>query len=320
MIRAFFSFVRLAKVILLTNKKKTNQLYIELNEVLKPYGYNLTDNQKKRIWFYTAQSAITNHWFSQLREFSPTAAEVKNALYLGAFNPIADDLMDENKITFEELKNIDIESSSNAILYQYLYNKLRPLQLNNKLFNAYFKKAHLAQNESLKQLDRKLLTNDELKEISCNKGGFYTMLYRTILENKPVAGEEEAIYTLGSILQLLNDLFDLHKDFHNSVQTLATNTADIHFMRSELENLEFTFKEQFLALEYPKSAIRKSYTSIMAIVTRGHVALDYYEKLQGDDSNLKIEEYERKPLIVDMEKPKNIWLNLKFAARATRSL
>jgi hypothetical protein len=56
----------------------------------------------------------------------------------------------------------------------------------------------------------------------------------------------------------------------------------------------------------------------MAIVTRGHVALAHYRKLQGEATTLDIAAYQRKPLIVDMEKLGNIWRNLKATKCALR--
>ena len=310
MLRTFVAFVKLAQVILISNKLKTNKLFSELNQELSKFGFELSEAQRKRIFFYTAQSAITNHWFSQLRGFKPTASEAKNAIYLGAFTPIADDLMDGQNITFEALLAQKKTDTSDAVLFAYLYDKLQASFIGNPQFESYFVKAHEAQNESLKQLCKTKLTTDQLKLISYNKGGFYTLLYRMVLSNKPVPNEEEAIYTLGAIMQLLNDLFDMHKDYHNKSQTLVTSTADLAFVKSQLEELEHKFISLYRNLDYPKSHIRNSLSSIMAIVTRGHVALIYYQKLQGTKEKLPIENYERKDLIVDMEKPKNIWRNL----------
>jgi len=315
MLTALNAFFGLAWAILVVNQKNTKKLFKTLNQHLAPFGFSLSAQHKKRIAFYTAQSAITNHWFSLLRGEKPSAQEITNAIFLGAFTPIADDLMDGQNITFEELLERNNTESADAVLFTFLYKKLAPLLQENLLFKSYFEKAHLAQNHSLKQLQKAPISTEELKQISFNKGGFYTTLYRMVLQNKPLPGEEEAIYTLGAILQLLNDLFDIHKDFHNGVQTLATNTRDIHFMRAELTGLEQKFISQYIALAYPEKAKRASLASVMAIVTRGHVALDYYQNLQGNAAHLNVATYLRKTLIVDMEKPGNIWKNLLATAK-----
>ncbi len=318
MLRAFIAFVKLAWIILYQNKKNTSRLFAELNNVLKKHGFTLTATQKKRIAFYTAQSVITNHWFSQLRGYKPSKLEIKHALYLGAFTPIADDLMDGQNITFQELATQQDGATADAVLFDYLYAKLAPIMAENALFKSYFEKAHLAQNQSLKQLQKAPLSLEQLKEISYNKGGYYTLLYRAVLLNPLLPHEEEAIYHLGAIMQLLNDLFDLHKDYHNHVQTLVTNTRNIKYIREQEVALRNQFLLHFKQLSYAEKNKKRALAAIMAIVTRGNVALDDYEKIQGENPHIDVAAYPRKTLIVDMELPKNVWRNLVYTNKSIR--
>lgn len=313
----FFSFCQLGWAILVQNRKATNALYVELEAQLRTFGFSLTEQHRKRIFFYTAQSAITNFWFSRLRGEKPTSTEIKTALYLGAFTPIADDLMDEHGQTFESLEAQQSNATASHVLFNYLLTELAPHRSINADFERYFKLAHIAQNESLAQLNKVPIALEKLEKITYNKGGYYTTLYRFALNHPPVKGEEEAIYTLGAILQVLNDLFDMHKDYHNRVQTLVTRTADISFIAEKLKVLEIRFRQQFMALDYPERNKRQAYRAIMAIVTRGHVALKQYQRLQGNKRALDIGSYPRKPLIVDMERPGNIWKNLRAAKKST---
>lgn len=305
--------------ILVQNRKATDKLFAELEGVLKPFGFSLSEEHRKRIFFYTAQSAITNLWFSLLRGNKPTNAEQQTALYLGAFTPIADDLMDESGQTFEALEENQNNDSAGHVLFAYLLAKLKPHRAANADFERYFNLAHEAQNESLKQLGKEPLDLSELEKITFNKGGYYTTLYRFALTHPAKPGEETAIYTLGSILQVLNDLFDIYKDYHNGVQTLVTRTADIRFIALKLTELEARFRVQFFALDYPLANKKRAYRAIMAIVTRGHVAEAHYQNLQGDSATLDIAVYPRKPLIVDMEKPLNVWKNLVETSKAVAS-
>lgn len=320
MTEVFFRFCRLGWDILGPNKRRTLQLYKELNTLLSPKGFALTEDHKKRIFFYTAQSAITNHWFGLLRGHSANQQEIQDAIYLGAFTPIADDLMDQNNLSFESLLEARLPESADTLLFDYLLKKLDSLRKANPHFESYFIKAHLAQNESLKQLGKEPLSEEELESISFNKGGLYTLLYRHVLKNQPVAGEDDSIFTLGSILQLLNDLFDLHKDYHNGVQTLINYNPNIHAIEKRLEALNEKFLNQYTNLDYPKTNIRKSILSIWAITTRGDVAIEQYGKIQGSANQINISEYERKPLIVDMEKIGNVLKNLKATAKRVKAL
>jgi hypothetical protein len=174
MLRVFWVFCQLGWEILYKNRRSTRRLYRELDALLKPYGFALNAEHHKRIFFYTAQSAITNHWFSLLRGKPPTPQERSHAIYLGAFTPIADDLMDSTGQTFEQLVRAKKNDTADAILFAYLLEKLQPLIHESPLFATYFKKAHEAQNRSLKQLSETRLTTEELKQISFDKGGYYT--------------------------------------------------------------------------------------------------------------------------------------------------
>jgi len=315
MLAVFWSFCQLGWAVFV-NRRRTTKLLASLNEVLAEFGFALDEVTKKRIHFYTAQSAITNHWFCALRGKKPTPHEIENALLLGAFTPIADDLMDESGQTFEQLENQESKATTAHILFGYLLERLKPMRDTKPAFASYFAKAHHAQNQSLLQLQKEPLDLDILERITFDKGGYYTTLYRFVLNHPAQPGEEAAMYTLGAILQVLNDLFDMHKDYHNGVQTLVTRTANIHAVAEKLNALEVQFRHQFFGLNYPQKNKKRAYRAIMAIVTRGHVALAHYKKLQGTAPQLNIGAYPRKALIVDMEKLGNIGKNLKETEKA----
>ncbi len=312
--RTFKVFFDLMWLILVINKRRTKRLFTKLEIELAKQNLVLGVDHKKRIASYTNQIAITNHWFSLLRNKKPDKSEIENALYLGALTPIVDDLMDGGNITYEELKS-SVLHTPEQVMFAFLFGKTQHF-LNG---NYYWERSIVAQNESLKQLRNAPLPLEELKQISFDKGGFFTLLYRVVLHHRLIDREEEALFTLGSMLQLLNDLFDIYKDNKNSAQTIATSTRDINLVKRELTLLEDKFCKQYLALAYPPEAKRKSLSSILSIVARGHVALEYYKSLQGNKPQLDIERYSRKELVVDMEKPINILKLFIATKRAIRA-
>ena len=319
MFQTLQQFFTIAWVILVQNKRNTHALFEELEAHLNPKGFTLSNEHRKRIAFYTAQSALTNYWFSTLRGEKPTASETKLGLYLGAYTPITDDLMDNTGSTYQQLRTIAPDSSAEACIFNYLWEKMQPSLNANSLFALYFEKAHEAQNESLVQMESTPLGLDELREITFNKGAYATLLYRFLLQNEAKSGEIDAIYTLGAILQVMNDLFDIYKDYHHGAQTLVTNTADIHFIKKSVDGLETKFRSQFFALDYPPRQKKKAWLAIMAIVTRGHIASKHYLDLQGNSAKIDIATYPRKPLIVDMEKLGNVWKNVIETNKAFKS-
>ncbi len=315
MIQTLVSFLTLGRELFIENKKNTNQLYTELEEVLAQKQFSLPASIKKRIFFYTSQSAITNYWFGILRGKRANAEEVKNGLYLGAFTPIADDLMDNSQKTFDQLLEEQNKNSAEAVLFTYLWQKLKPLRDSNQTFVKYFEKAQSAQDESIKQVGDLRLTDAELSQISFSKGGYSTLLYRSILENPLTEEEESAIYTLGSTLQLTNDIFDVYKDYQNGAQTVCTQVADFSKIRRLFDELTHRFHQQYFQIPAKRKNIAKSYRSIWTVLSRAVVALEQYQKLQGENAVLAIEKFDRKSLIVDMEKPVNIWKSIRITQK-----
>lgn len=271
----------------------------ELEPVLRPHGYVLSPENVKRIEFYLYQSGLTNEWFTTLRGKPASEVEVDTSIYVGAFTPIMDDLMDERGLRFEELLTLSDSDSGDAVSFRYLLGKLDAIRSEQPHFDEYFQKAHLAQNSSLAQLGEEKLSFDQIEQITFNKGGYYTLFYRCLLQNELVEGEAEMVYTLGSILQMCNDIMDTYKDYHNGVQTMVNVLPDYPLLRKRLFEREELFRAQLSALDYPKANKAKAYRSMMGIIVMGHIALDQFEALQGKSDRLDIAAFSRKQLIVD---------------------
>lgn len=318
MIKSLRSFLSLGYQLFYVNKKRTENLYRELEEVLEDKGFELSKPLKKRIFLYTSQSAITNYWFSILRGYPPTEREVENGLYLGAFTPVTDDLMDTTHKTFEGLLSNQNIDSEEAVLFSYLWKKLKKHREASPRFMEYIRKTQIAQDHSLKQLKEAEISDDELKAICFNKGGYSTLLYRSILENEISEAEEAAIFSLGAGLQMLNDIFDLYKDVQNNTQTLITNHPDFRNIESEFTQLTERFTQQYFSTSFPAKSIKKSHRAIWVVFSRGIVALDQFKGLQGENKFLEVEKFSRSPLIVDMEKPRNLYKSLWYTQKFSK--
>ncbi|MBI9038611.1 MAG: hypothetical protein JEY97_10800 [Bacteroidales bacterium] len=310
-INIYKTYFNLGTKIYVINKFRNRILINELNSHLKQTGHRLSSTHISRISFYTIQSCITNSWFSKLRGFATSKEEIKKGLYLGAFTPIYDDLMDSSGLTHSELigfiENGNEKSSVSFRLLQYLYNKLKKNTKDFRLFHHYFNIAGKAQTESLKQIKGKSLTNSELRKISFDKGGYFTLLYRSVLNNPLIENEEKAIYSLGNLLQLSNDIFDAYKDFHHKQQTLVNFSQNINNLNDEFLELTDSTIKQFCNLDYPSKNIKSALYEIIPVLARGIVCLDQFLKLQEKNNGLfEIEKFTRKELICDMEKIQNI--------------
>lgn len=304
----------------LFNRIRTNQVIHELNSFLEKSNYSLKDEQLKRIRIYTIQSCLTNSWFCQLRGKNANSAETRKAIYIGAITPFLDDLVDSEKINseqiFEQLRHLDKNSSEKIMIINYLYGKITNACIDK--FNSIFTEALLAQDASLKQLQKEKLNHSELLEITLNKGASWTLLYRTILQNPIKNKENEAIITLGGLMQLTNDAFDVYKDFQNGQQSIFTNTNDLEPLNQQFVQLTHQMIAQFKQTDYSMKNKKQAIIQMMLIVSRGIICLEQLLQCQKKTGNqFKIETYTRKELICDMEKFGNIMKTVRVSYKYT---
>ncbi|MBT6377459.1 MAG: hypothetical protein HOJ72_04335, partial [Flavobacterium sp.] len=192
------------------NPRNSRKIIQELNLVLSVKKISLDANISRRIKLYILMSDFTNSWFCSLRGYAATTKEKHDTFYLAAIMPLLDDLTDSLKIPsidiIKGLKNNNDSLHPSMPAIRYLYNKL----LNNcsDSFVKLFHEALKVQDKSILQLENHTLDTAILKQITYEKGGISTFLFRLVLENSLVKNEEKAIYELGYLIQLINDMFD----------------------------------------------------------------------------------------------------------------
>jgi site-specific DNA-adenine methylase len=179
----------------------------------------------------------------------------------------------------------------------------------------------LTQDDSLRQVGNDLLSDEELKVITHNKGGASLLLYRIVLGDDLKKGEKEAIYALGNLVQLTNDVFDIYKDLQDNQQTLYTNTTDFEQSYKEYMNLYRDMNQRFCALDYDKKRLKYFLYKVSTIVSRAMVCFDQFLLLQNSkQGRFNMREWERKELICDMEKPANIFKALKYSTHILKEI
>jgi len=297
------------------NRIRTNQIISELNQFLVKSNHTLSEEQVKRIHSYTIQSSLTNSWFCKLRGKRANSSEIRKAIYLGAITPLLDDLVDSEKMKSSQiLEQIELVNNNSAVIIHiisYLYHKIT--KECNKEFKELFTEALLSQDESIKQLQKEKLNQSELLEITMRKGASWTLLYRNVLHNKLIASEKEAIQTLGQLLQLTNDAFDVYKDYKNGQQTIYTNTEDLEYMYHQFIQLTHQMIAQFMQTNYSTRDKKKAILQMMLVISRGIVCLEQLMLCQKKtDNRFIIAMYSRKGLICDMEKFGNIWKMMRI--------
>lgn len=305
------------------NKRYTQKLINEINRYLEPLGHQLNKEQKHRILLYTIQSSITTSWFSALRGEKPDKHETEHAVVLGAITPFFDDLADYHKLNANSILSTVIDAgpagSCGILAAQYLFRKL--MKFDNKSFKDIFYHLVEQQDDSLKQIDSHPLTTDELREITHKKGGASTLLYRTILRHPVKEGEKEAIYLLGYLLQMTNDMFDVSKDYQHGQQTLFTTGTNLTELITEYHENWEKMAVKFIKTAYPAGNTRRFLCEVSAVLSRGLVCADQLMLCtQKTNNTFDISHYSRHDLVCDMEKSANILQSVRYTVYLYKKL
>lgn len=315
-------YISMAFRLFIVNKRNTKKLIKELNGIFSKIGKKLSAEQEKRIEVYTAICYCINLWFSTLRGYKPTSKERTNALYGAAFTSLIDELTDSEKISSQQFFS-DLESADNCytnelILVKYLHTKL--FTKASAEFIQSYKHALIIHDQSIEQIGTPKLDERKLKQITYNKGSSTTLVCRMALENPMKTDEKEAVLTLGYLLQLLNDMFDIYKDYNAGQQTLFTNTSDIHLTCLEFEKTYSLFQSQIKTLNYNRDAICKCLAFVSTIISRGKVCIEKLKATQATTGNVfELPNYSRKQLVCDMDSPSSIVKSIKYSVAELHS-
>lgn len=303
--------MKLYRAVILQNNRALHQVWNELEH--GKYGHALTQNKRlwQRVLFYTRQSCLTNVWFSTLHEHALSQSEQRLGIYMGIFTPVFDDLADESGYTIEHLVHL-IEgkqhrpnnAQENLLIDSYIY-MLKTIRSPER-FLRYAYAVAKAQHRSLGQKASEL-TETELRQITDSKGGYATLLYRSLLDVPITEQEEKAVFELGGLLQYINDLFDVYRDSVAGVLTLPLYFGIPLRMREYFDEKERLVVEAFHNAAFRSDCLKHFFGGVNMIVGRGRVCLDNLHRVY-DRKQLPVNalNYERSELICDMEKITNL--------------
>jgi hypothetical protein len=297
-------------------------LAIELAPFKENRDGSLDDSDYSKILNYYAFGvpAILGTAFATLRGNALNEEERKALTYLGALTGLFDDFFDTKNLSEPEILDmindphkVKASNSAERIFLQF-YNKALASTSNTEKLREAFYCVYLAQVESKKQLSG--LNELDLQEITLKKGGVSLIFYRTALANALDERERELLYTLGGLMQLGNDIFDVYKDAQAGIRTMVNTTESIGKVRQYFCAL---FNETFQLAQktnYKQSNINAFIRIISLGLSRCFVCLDQFKKLENSSGERFLPSlYSRADLICDMEKPRNIIKSITYHIR-----
>jgi len=276
------------------------------------------DFQKINNYYGLAVPAILGEAFCTLRGIRMTGDERLASTIQGAITGLFDDFFDELKLPETRIVNMvnNADSirphTSNEKLFLELYKFALQKAAHPSLIIEQLMLVHKAQVASVEQ-ENPNISNTRIWDITCLKGGESVLFYRTAFDNLFVAGEKEALFQLGSIMQFENDIFDIYKDFKNGIQTLPTTVTKANELRKlYVEQMELFIKLCY-KMEFPNRQISHFLDGVMPVLNRGFVCLDRYQLLENNNNGFfDLKSFSRKQLICDMETIRNLLKTIKY--------
>ncbi len=313
-------FIKLLYKVFIVNELKTLPLLqAKLKAIENSANETLPKSYKKRFRLYTIIATIFITWLETLRNQRLTAKQCETAILFCGLTPLFDDLFDDYHYSATEISLLSQKKIQRDNLIEKicigLFEEIE--QLNGHLaWTSIWQQVIDYQVLSQKQLSENI-TSAEIIDITFGKGGYSLLLYlEAILPNDYATAEAEAVFQMGAIIQLTNDIFDIFKDRNEHIATLATTSKDIKLLRDFYDNEVEKNITQFKKLPYPERNINDFLLQYKLIISRGWVALDQLEALQTADNGIfQLENYTRKQLICDMELWKNIKKSLLLTIR-----
>ncbi len=293
--------------------KKTLLKDIEEAKIGKDQSLNEKDFNKIKS-YYGIGVPILGEMLCFLRGVKMTCPEKESLTYLGGLTGLFDDFFDEKDTPEKHIMElithptIELCKNSNEQLFVKFCLKLLS-NTNSNLIKEYALKVYSAQILSKKQTDPNI-SREEIIDITKKKAGLSILCYRAALSNNISDLEKDMLYLVGYLLQLANDIFDIYEDYQEGVFTLATIEKSITNLRSEYISI---LNETYKLIEktnFRKQNKRNFSRYIAIIACRGLVCLDQLVKLE-ENGLFEVSKYNRKDLICDMEKFRNIisWAN-----------
>jgi len=155
------------------------------------------------------------------------------------------------------------------------------------LFRSWLMKLFDAERDHLWQQSDSI-TQTDIERLSWERAAFSMLALRSLLDRQILYGEEMAIFQLAGTLRLLEDILDIHQDFLDGWQTLATRSPNSRSLRIRLGTEIRKTRTAFSGLTVNPVLARDFFTRLSPVWGFGFVCLDQYEEVQGRARELNL--------------------------------
>jgi len=318
----FFTYIGIArkvyKEIRVQRKFNKDFLVPYLDELERKYHGKFQPEQRGKILNYYGLFITSFLCSSYKRLYGKVLSdeERKRATLFGILTPVGDDLFDIDKLDHESIRQITFRPETfpattfsahvakeiQTFLLQTVPHKDEYIEASKNVLDI--------QVETVKQTKRDI-SKEEMQRITYTKGAVSVIIYHQCLDEAANMQMQEVLFLIGSLYQVGNDIFDLYKDVRDNIYTLVNTCEDFEEFRKEFLKRVRLQNQKIYALPYTKKDKEEFCIVMNTINARSMVAIEQFiatEKRLG--KVIDWWQLQRKDMIVDMEKTKNIlrWL------------
>ncbi len=301
-------------------QKRFNNAFLlpYLDELEKKYKGSFAPELRQKIVNYYGLFITSFLCSSYKRLYGKTLTneERKRATLFGILTPVGDDLFDVDKLDLNSIAAITFNPETyTATTFSAQVAKEIQTYLLHKVphTEAYLQASAdvlYIQDETAKQTKRDISV-PELQRITYTKGAVSVVIYHQCLDEPASEQMLDALFYIGSLYQLGNDLFDVYKDVRDHIYTLVNTCTNFCTFKQQFTDRIRVQNQKIRALPYDEKRKQEFCLVMNTINARSMVAIDQFIRLQDKKGNpIDWWKMERKEMIVDMEKPANMlkWL------------
>ncbi len=313
--------VQLTRFLLRQKHFMAGTLYHDIAEARQSNDGSLQEKDfRKMIQYYGYfVPAILGEAFCLLHGRKMTKKQRTASTYQGAMTGLSDDFFDDHDKQDAKLKELIDKpfemqgANSNECLFLTFYRKALENVADKSPLQAAILRIYYAQLESKKQF-KPDLDKDEIWQITKQKGGESLLFYRSVFPFPLNKDEEELLFATGAMMQLGNDIFDVHKDYNSAISTLLTRSDHISEVREKYQSILSDVINLLQYAEFPSENKQRFFRIIsFAFCSRTSVCLDFLEKSEASTGgSFNPAKCSREQLICDMENPGNFLKSIGY--------
>ncbi|WP_218331331.1 class 1 isoprenoid biosynthesis enzyme [Hydrotalea lipotrueae] len=283
------------------------------------HGVLIADAVKqKSIISYAIYTPIVCDAFTQLHGRYTTIAEKTRLVYYFVMASMYDDFFDTHALTVAEIEALTFSGddytpkSDDEYLIRAIHRYLLQEVKQKEAYLALFHDMFTAQKDSLQQFNLSI-SAETLLSVTHRKGGFAVLMCYFYMDVEGTGAEKKCWYLLGTIIQMINDLFDTYKDSRAGIYTFANHSSSVAAIQHAYKQQVLLLKNEINALNAPDKQKRLFNYTMAAVYCLGFLAIEQLQQIESRLGTLPdFATLSRKDLIIDMEKYSNRkrWIQL----------